>query len=142
MTIDYEKLALEYKPCYPRSMGKWLQKMRVLLAILALGLSWHHVGLASHIACDAHINCDGDSRHSFGAAEATDHDHCLIQIKPTRLIDDDRAKDRVDCWLDEFLTARVISQSPFILAPPQGYISSSLRSTANIQFAESVRILT
>jgi len=120
-------------------MGKWSQKMRIVLTIFLLGLSWHHVVLANHLACDAHVNCDGDSRQVFGAGEDADHEHCLVQIKPSR-ISDEKIKTRVYFGTVDFLMPRSPSDSISLVALKTS-ILLGFRSIANTHFTESVRII-
>jgi hypothetical protein len=120
-------------------MGNWSQKMRIVLTILLLGLSWHHVVLANHLACDAHVNCDGDSRQVFGAGEDADHEHCLVQIKPSR-ISDEKIKNRADFGSIDFLMPRSPTVSLSLVRLKMS-ILLGFRSIANTHFTESVRIL-
>lgn len=121
-------------------MGQWSQKMRALLTTLLLGLSWHYVVLASHLACDTHINCEGDLSHAFGVAEADDHEHCLVQLKPSR-ISEDNGKGHLDCGPADFIAIKSYARPSLSLLPVQRFLSLPFRSIANIHFTESVRMI-
>jgi hypothetical protein len=121
-------------------MGKYFHKMRIAFAILAFGLSWHYVILAEHLACEVHPNCDDDSGQVFGSPSTQEHEHCLIQIAPAR-VHDSSIQDNPDVVLADFLFVRVWPEAPRVMKASRTPRPLMVRSRANFQFTQSVRII-
>lgn len=110
------------------------------MATLALVLSWHHVTLAAHLACEVHPNCDDDVGQVFGSATDQEHDHCLVQISSSRL-SDLSFQDDGDVKADETLFARVLPEAPRVVKASRTPRPLIVRSRADFQFTYSVRII-
>jgi hypothetical protein len=121
-------------------MFKWLHKMRLVLAVMALGLSWHYVILAGHLACEVHPNCDEDAEQIFGAPSSHEHEHCLFQVAPSR-VHDTSIEDDHDSLLTEFSFARVLPEAPRVVKASRTPLPLVVRSRADFQFTYSVRII-
>lgn len=127
-------------PCYPRNMFKWLHKMRLVLAVMALGLSWHHVILAGHLACEVHPNCDEDAGQIFGASSSHEHEHCVVQITPSR-VNDTSIQDSHDSVLTDFLFVHLLPEAPRVVKASRTPHPIIVRSRTEFQFTHSVRII-
>lgn len=140
MLYKFNNLVFLEKPCYPFPMLKWLHKLRLGLAVLALGLLWHHVILAGHLACEVHPNCDEDAGQIFGSSSSHEHDHCLVQITPFR-VNDTSIQDRCDSVRTCFSFAHVWPEAPRVVRASRTPPPLSMRSRAEFQFTHSVRII-
>ena len=127
-------------PCYHIIMSKWLHKMRFVLAVMALGLTWHHVILAGHLACEVHPNCDEDAGQIFGSSSSNEHEHCLVQITLSR-VNDTSIQDGHDSVLSYFSFAHVLPEAPRVMKASRTPPPLSMRSRAEFQFTHSVRII-
>jgi hypothetical protein len=121
-------------------MLKWLHKMRLLLAVMALGLSWHYVILAGHLACEVHPNCDEDAGQIFGSSSSDEHEHCLVQITPSR-VNDTSIQDGHDSVLTYFSFVHLLPEAPRVVKASRTPHPLSMRSRAEFQFTHSVRII-
>ena len=101
-------------PSYPRTMSKWLHKMRLVLAVMALGLSWHYVILAGHLACEVNPNCDEDAGQIFGSSSSHEHEHCVVQIILSR-VNDTSIQDSHDSVLTDFLFVHLLPEVPRVV---------------------------
>jgi hypothetical protein len=133
-------LASNELSCYTLNMKHWSQKMRMLFAVLALGLSWHYAVLAAHLACEVHPNCDEDSGQIFGSASSEDHEHCLVQINPSR-VQDTSIEDDAAGECTEVLFARVLPVAPRVVKASRTPRRLMVRSRGDFQFTHSVRII-
>jgi hypothetical protein len=121
-------------------MSKWLHKMRLVLAVMALGLSWHHVILAGHLACEVHPNCDEDAGQIFGASSSREHEHCVVQITPSR-VNDTSIQDSHDSVLTDFLFVHLLPEAPRVVKASRTPNPIIVRSRTEFQFTHSVRII-
>ena len=115
--------------------------MRLVLAIMALCLSWHYVILAGHLACEVHQNCDEDSGQLFGASSSHEHEHCLVEIAPSR-VHDTSFQDAHDAGLSDYSFALVLPIAPHIVKASRTPSPLMVRARAGYQFTQSVRIIT
>jgi len=122
-------------------MTKWLHKMRLVLAVMALGLSCHYVILAGHLACEVHQNCDEDSGQLFGASSSDEHEHCLVEIAPSR-VHDTSIQDAHDAVFSDYSFARILPIAPHIVKASRTPNPLMVRARADYQFIQSVRIIT
>jgi len=114
--------------------------MRLVFAVMALGLSCHYVILAGHLACEVHPNCDEDAGQIFGASSSHEHEHCLVQVAPSR-VHDTSIEDDHDSPLTDFSVTRVLPEAPRVVKASRTPLPLVVRSRAALQFTYSVRII-
>jgi len=114
--------------------------MRMLFAVLALGLSWHYAVLAAHLACEVHPNCDDEAGQIFGSTSSEDHEHCLVQITPSR-VQDTSIEDCSAVECTDVLFAYVLPVAPRVVKASRTPRLLMVRSRADYQFTHSIRII-